>query len=122
MTVLAVSSKTLSNVAWFINYVQTMELFPTKARVSGMNICATASTLAGMAAPYLVYLVRCISVVESTFSTVPNTMTYLASLLHLRWYISPIIRIYLSVDVPMFRIVMHELKNASTSRATATSV
>ena len=70
VTVLAVSSKTLSNVAWFINYVQTMELFPTKARVSGMNICATASTLAGMAAPYLVYLVRCISVAESTFSTV----------------------------------------------------
>ena len=58
VTVLAICSKTVSNVGWFINYVQNMELFPTSARVSGMNFCVTVSTVVGTSAPYVILLVR----------------------------------------------------------------
>ena len=68
MTVLAIAAKTASNVGWFINYVQNMELFPTCCRVSGMNLAATASIIFGIGAPYVVLLVR------------TNAMTFFGSL------------------------------------------
>ncbi len=57
VTGLAIAAKTVSNVGWFVNYVQTMELYPTCARVSGMNFCTIVSTAIGIFTPHVVYLV-----------------------------------------------------------------
>jgi len=58
VTTLAILAKTVSNVGWFLNYLQNMELFPTTARVSGMNLTATIATVVGISAPYVVLLVN----------------------------------------------------------------
>lgn len=57
VTTLAIAAKTASNVGWFINYVQNVELFPTCARVSGMSFCATFAGIIGTSAPYVILLV-----------------------------------------------------------------
>jgi len=57
VTTLAIAAKTCSNVGWFVNYMQNMELFPTTARVSGMNLTATVATIVGISAPYVLLLV-----------------------------------------------------------------
>ncbi len=57
VTILALCAKTASNVGWFVNYLQNMEIFPTTARVTGMNITANCATAIGIAAPYVVLLV-----------------------------------------------------------------
>ena len=41
----------------FINYVQTMECYPTCARVSGMNFCTVFSTVLSIFTPSVVFLV-----------------------------------------------------------------
>ena len=58
VTGLAICAKTASNVGWFINYVQNMEIFPTSARVSGMNFAATVAAVIVLTAPYVILLVR----------------------------------------------------------------
>ena len=58
MTALAITAKAVSNIGWFINYVQAVELFPTCARVSGMSFCATFAAVIGTSAPYVILLVR----------------------------------------------------------------
>jgi hypothetical protein len=58
VTILAICTKTVSNVGWFLNYVQTMELYPTCARVSGMNFCTIISTAIGIWTPKIVSLVK----------------------------------------------------------------
>ncbi len=57
VTVLAMVAKTVSNVGWFCNYLQNMEIFPTTARMSGMNLTATFATIIGISAPYIILLV-----------------------------------------------------------------
>ena len=57
VTTLAIIAKTVSNVGWFINYVQNMELFPTCARISGMSLTAGVAMIVGAAAPYVIFLV-----------------------------------------------------------------
>ena len=57
VTILALCAKTASNVGWFVNYLQNMEIFPTTARMSGMNLAATISVALGISAPYVVLLV-----------------------------------------------------------------
>ena len=52
----AMAAKTVSNVGWFINYVQTMECYPTCARVSGMNFCTVFSTVLSIFTPSVVFL------------------------------------------------------------------
>ncbi len=56
VTVLALCAKTVSNVGWFCNYLQNMEIFPTTARMSGLNITATFATVVGISAPYVILL------------------------------------------------------------------
>ena len=53
----AMCAKTASNVGWFVNYLQNMEIFPTTARMSGMNITATCAVAMGITAPYVILLV-----------------------------------------------------------------
>ena len=56
VTVLAIIAKTTGNVGWFVNFVQTMEIYPTAARLSGMNLAAGPPLLFGLATPYVVLL------------------------------------------------------------------
>ena len=56
-TTLAISAKTVSNVSWFINYVQNMEMFPTNARVSGTSFCTTIAAIFGLGTPYVILMV-----------------------------------------------------------------
>ena len=57
MTTLAISAKTTGNIAWFVNYVLSVELFPTCCRVSGMNTAASIALVFGIGAPYVILLV-----------------------------------------------------------------
>ncbi len=54
---LAIGAKVVSNVAWFIMWVQAVEIFPTCVRVSGMNFAAIVATVLTMCVPYVVLLV-----------------------------------------------------------------
>ena len=62
VTALAICAKTTSNVGWFINYVQNVELFPTVARIAGMNLCATFAAVVGTSAPYVILLVDTLNI------------------------------------------------------------
>jgi len=42
----------------FVCYLQGMEIFPTCLRQTGMSIANLAGNMAGVLAPYVVYLVR----------------------------------------------------------------
>jgi len=42
----------------FVCYLQGMEIFPTCLRQTGMSIANLAGNVAGVFAPYVVYLVR----------------------------------------------------------------
>lgn len=57
VTTLALIAKTFGNVGWYINYVQNMEIFPTCARVTGMNLASTVSLIIGTVGPYVILLV-----------------------------------------------------------------
>lgn len=56
VTTLALIAKTFGNVGWYINYVQNMEIFPTCARVTGMNLASTVSLIIGTVGPYVILL------------------------------------------------------------------
>lgn len=56
VTSLAVMAKTLGNIGWYINYVQNMEVFPTCARVTGMNLTSTVALVFGTVGPYVILL------------------------------------------------------------------
>eukprot|EP00095_Tigriopus_kingsejongensis_P011896 maker-scaffold111_size354240-snap-gene-0.15 protein:Tk11896 transcript:maker-scaffold111_size354240-snap-gene-0.15-mRNA-1 annotation:"solute carrier family 22 member 1" len=56
VTLFAVTAKAVGNVGWFINYVQTMEIFPTCARVSGSNMSSSISLAFCTVAPYVILL------------------------------------------------------------------
>ncbi len=85
VTILALCAKTASNVGWFVNYLQNMEIFPTTARVTGMNITANCATAIGIAAPYVVLLVSMQS--ENAFWTL--TLDYIRKI-----QISPLINTF----------------------------
>lgn len=42
----------------FVCYLQGMEIFPTCLRQTGMSVANLAGNIAGVLAPYVVYLVR----------------------------------------------------------------
>ena len=54
---LAIVAKSAGNITWFINFVQSMELFPTCARVSGIGLVSSVSLIITTSAPYLTNLV-----------------------------------------------------------------
>ncbi|TRY77763.1 hypothetical protein TCAL_10421 [Tigriopus californicus] len=56
VTTLAIVAKTLGNIGWYINYVQNMEIFPTCARVTGMNLTSTVALVFGTVGPYVILL------------------------------------------------------------------
>ncbi len=56
MTVLALMAKTSSNVGWFVNFLQNMEIFPTTVRMTGMNIATTCAIAFDSLAPYVILL------------------------------------------------------------------
>ena len=57
VTVFAIAAKTVSNVAWFIMWVQAVELFPTTLRVTGANFAAIVANIVSSVAPYVILLV-----------------------------------------------------------------
>ena len=58
ITVLAITAKVVSNVGWFIMWVQCVELFPTTIRVTGSNFCALAANICTTPAPYVILMVN----------------------------------------------------------------
>ena len=56
ITVLAFAAKVVSNICWFIMWVQCVELLPTSIRVTGSNVAALVSTIVSTSAPYVIYL------------------------------------------------------------------
>ena len=60
ITVLAITAKVVSNVGWFIMWVQCVELFPTTIRVTGSNFCALVANICTTPAPYVILLVNLI--------------------------------------------------------------
>ena len=58
ITGLAIVAKTVSNVGWFIMWVQSVELFPTVVRVTGTNFGAMIANICCTAAPYVILLVK----------------------------------------------------------------
>jgi len=56
ITVLAITAKVVSNVGWFIMWVQCVELFPTTIRVTGSNFCALVANICTTPAPYVILL------------------------------------------------------------------
>ena len=57
ITGLAIVAKTVSNVGWFIMWVQCVELFPTVVRVTGSNFAAMIANIICTSAPYVILLV-----------------------------------------------------------------
>ena len=57
ITGLAIVAKTVSNVGWFIMWVQCVELFPTVVRVTGSNFAAMMANIICTSAPYVILLV-----------------------------------------------------------------
>ena len=72
VTTLAVAAKTAGNIGWFVNYVQNMELFPTCSRTSGMFLCSTFATIAGIGAPHVILLVS--KIVKTVTETNANVL------------------------------------------------
>ena len=58
ITGLAITAKVVSNVGWFIMWVQCVELFPTTIRVTGSNFCALVANICTTPAPYVIMLVN----------------------------------------------------------------
>jgi len=54
--VLTLVSKAASNVGWFIMWVQSMEIFPTSLRSTGITISATFASFICMSGPFVVDL------------------------------------------------------------------
>jgi len=53
---LSLTAKTLSNVAWFCMWVQSIETFPTLVRNSGINFSVCGSTIVSMTTPFVISL------------------------------------------------------------------
>ena len=56
--ILTLVSKLASNVAWFIMWVQAMEIFPTPLRNTCLTIAATVAAIFTMVGPFVVDLVN----------------------------------------------------------------
>ena len=57
ITGLAITAKSINNIAWFIMWVQAIELFPTTMRVTGSNFAALVANIVGTCIPYVIQLV-----------------------------------------------------------------
>ena len=57
ITALAICSKVMSSVSFFIMWVQAVEIYPTCIRVSGTNMAAMVGAIIVTAAPYVILLV-----------------------------------------------------------------
>lgn len=56
VTVLSVLAKFIGGITFFALNVQSMEIFPTCLRQTGLGICAVITALVGIVGPYIVYL------------------------------------------------------------------
>ena len=55
---MAICARTVGNIGWFIMWVQSVEIFPTCVRVSGMNFAAMMANVVTTTTPYVVLLVN----------------------------------------------------------------
>jgi len=52
----SLAAKTTSNVGWFVMWVQSVEVFPTMVRNSGINFSVVGSIIVGMTTPFVISL------------------------------------------------------------------
>ena len=58
VTGLAVTARVFSNIAWYVMWIQAMEVLPTDTRGTTTNICSLLANLANLSSPYIVLLVN----------------------------------------------------------------
>ena len=66
ITGLAITAKTINNIAWFIMWVQAIELYPTSLRVTGSNFAALVANIFSTFVPYVIQLVNNKAIIEYT--------------------------------------------------------